>query len=468
MFVSMLTVPAYLHIIGNARYGVLALVWLFLGYFGLFDPGITRAAAFHIARLHRPDQRQQRESVFWTALVVNLFFGIVGGLAVYLAARPLFMHTFNIPESLRSEVMGSLPWLAASVTISVASGVLGGALQARERFGYLNVVTILNVILTQLAPLAVAFWHGPDLTWLIPTALAARMVGAIPNFVGIVRWLPLGVGGRFDRTSVKELFSYGGWVTITNLLNPILTTMDRMLIGSVLNAEAVTFYTVPFNLVSRASALPAAVATSIFPKLSRENLRDSARLASESVLNLSAIMTPALVLGVASLPIFMRYWVGRSFAEHAAPTGIILMIGIWINGVAYIPYGHLQATNRPDLPAKFHAIELLPFLGVLWLGLHYFGLIGAAWAWTLRVTIDAILLFVVAGRLPGWSRVLPGGALVLLAAACAPSSFLSFKTAGAIVLIIASVAWSWNVSPVIRSTVRRFRVRRPAQVQPVG
>ena len=459
MLVSMLTVPAYLHIIGNARYGVLALVWLFLGYFGLFDPGITRAASFHIARLHRADQNAERESVFWTALAVNTVFGIVGGVAVYIAARPLFMHAFKIPESMKSEVMGSLPWLAASVTVSVASGVLGGALQAREKFGLFNSITFFNVVLTQLAPLAVAYWHGPDLNWLIPTVLLARMFGAIPNFVGIVRWLPLGVGGRFDRSLLKELFSYGGWVTISNLLSPILTTMDRMLIGSVLNAEAVAFYSVPFNLVSRASVLPGAVAASLFPQLSRKTSDESAHLASDAVLTLGAIMTPVLVVGVAALPMFMRLWVGRSFAEHAAPVGMILMIGVWINGLSFIPYGHLQATNRPDVPAKFHAYEILPFLGVLWLGLHYFGLIGAAWAWTLRVAIDGILLFAVAGQIPKWWRILPGGVLLLLAAACAPTEFISMKTGMDFLVILASAIWSWNVSPLIRSTVQRIVVR---------
>src|ERR1700761_5029026 len=91
MAVGVVTVPVYLRAIGDARYGVLALVWLFLGYFGLFDPGISRAASYHIARLHSDEQTKERESVFWTALLVNMGFGLAGGIAVYLAAHPVFM-----------------------------------------------------------------------------------------------------------------------------------------------------------------------------------------------------------------------------------------------------------------------------------------------------------------------------------------------------------------------------------------
>lgn len=454
MVLGIVTVPIYLRLIGDARYGVLAIVWLFLGYFGLFDPGITRAALFHIARLSRDDQAKERESVFWTALIVNLGFGLIGGIVLYIAAKPLFMHFFKMPESMRGEVMRSLPWLAASIPVSIFVAILGGALQARDRFGTYNAIYVFNAFLTQLVPLAVAYWHGPDLAWLIPAVLLTRTAGAIPSLLALTGILPLGTGGGFDRTKLKPLFSYGGWIVISNLLSPILDSMDRMLIGSVLSAEAVAFYTVPSGLVGRFTILPGSLVSSLFPKLSRGNTEDSSRLASEAVTTLSAVMTPIVIAAIGGVGLFMQVWVGRSFAQHSIPVGIALLVGIWVNSLAYVPAAHLNAINRPDLPAKFHAFEVVPFLAVLWFGLHFYGLVGAAWAWTLRVTIDAVLLFVVAGQTPGWQRVLPGGALVLLATVFSPRTVLSRGTLIELVLLSLGLLWSWKVSPVLQMLVK--------------
>jgi O-antigen/teichoic acid export membrane protein len=430
MFISIVTVPIYLHLVGNTRYGILALVWMFLGFFGVFDPGIGRAASYHIARLHDAPARD-RGDVFWTALVINLGFGIAGGLILYFAAQPLFVSGFKMPPALRAEVIASLPWLAASIPISIVGSVLGGVLQAREWFGVSNAINIFNTVLTQIVPLVVAFFHGPDLTWLIIAILFARTIGFIPNFWAVAKALPLGAGGYFKRKLVKTLFAYGGWVTITNLLGPFLTSMDT----------------------AKVSVIPNALLTSLFPKLSRHKADDADRMASNAVIELAAVTTPLIVAGLVAMPIFMRLWVGPAFAAHAAPVGTILLLGMWINGLAYVPYGHLQAQNRPDIVAKFHAIEVVPYLAILWLGLHYFGLIGAAWATTLRVTVDALLLFAVAGRLAGWLRIIPGAILIMIAPFFAPTDFISVKFGLAVILVLITLGWSWTVAPFLRQFV---------------
>lgn len=453
MAVGIVTVPAYLRLIGEARYGVLALVWLFLGYFGLFDPGITRAALFHIAKLSGRGQEVERENVFWTALAINLLFGLFGGIVFYFAAKPFFMTTFKMPDSMRGEVVASLPWLALSVPLSIVAGVLGGAMQARELFGSFNVINALNAMASQVAPLAVAWWHGPDLKWLIATVLIMRVLGSIPIMVVLKSGLPFGLGGRFQRRLVAGLFSYGGWVTISNLINPVLTTMDRMVIGSVIGVQGVAFYTVPFNLVSRFSLLPASFATSLFPRLSRGSELESAKLSDDSITALAAVMTPLIVIAAAVLPLFMRFWVGASFGQRAAPIGVVLLAGIWINSLAIIPFEHLQAIHRPDLTAKFHAIEMVPFLAVLWAGIHAFGLIGAAWAWTLRVTFDAFLLLIVSRLVGDWRRLVIGGLMVLIAVSLSAGQLSWRRSLAELPVIAVSLVWAWRTSPLLRQAI---------------
>lgn len=460
-FISLVTVPLFLHLIGADRYGVLALVWLFLGYFGLFDPGISKAAEYHIARLPESGQAAEREKVFWTAIGVNLIFGLTAGVVVYLVAHPIFATTFKMPANMRHEVMESLPWLAVSAPLALVGGAFSGALQAREQFGVFNLIRIFNVITTQLVPLAVAYFHGPQLNWLIPAVILSRMIGLIPSIVAVMVFLPIRGRAGFDRSLLKGLFSYGGWITVSNVLAPLLQTIDRMIIGSLLGAEDVAFYTVPFNLAARISALPAALENSIFPRLSRETHEDGVKLASSAVLAMTAIVTPIVVLGLAALPTFMRYWLGSSFAQHSSTIGIILLVGFWINGLAYVPFGHLRARGRPDIIAKFHAAEVLPYVAVLWVGMHYFGLIAAAAAWTLRVSVDTILMFAAASTSLVRRKLFTGAFIVIAAACFSPRDIISVRTLLECGILAVSLIWSWQLSPEVRSAVRRRFIRQP-------
>jgi O-antigen/teichoic acid export membrane protein len=51
MFVTLVTIPPYLRLIGNVRFGVLSPVWVFLSYFGLFEMEPGRATSKYIAEL---------------------------------------------------------------------------------------------------------------------------------------------------------------------------------------------------------------------------------------------------------------------------------------------------------------------------------------------------------------------------------------------------------------------------------
>src|SRR6202158_1050639 len=100
--VSLVTVPFYLHLIGPSRYGALGLSWLLLGYFGVFDLGLSSATAQRIA-VRRNVSARERADTFWTAMFINLGFGAAGGLLLFVLSSYFFEKFFKIEAALRPE-----------------------------------------------------------------------------------------------------------------------------------------------------------------------------------------------------------------------------------------------------------------------------------------------------------------------------------------------------------------------------
>src|SRR5437764_8688720 len=98
--VTLVTIPLYLRLIGDVRFGVLAIVWLLLSYFGLFDLGLGRATSRFMASLHTSTPTE-RESLFWTVLALNVAFGFVGGAILWAAGRFFIAHFFHVPAEMQ-------------------------------------------------------------------------------------------------------------------------------------------------------------------------------------------------------------------------------------------------------------------------------------------------------------------------------------------------------------------------------
>ena len=390
--VSLVTVPIYVRHIGTDRYGVLSIVWVLLGYLGFLDFGLSRAAANALARL-RDAPQPARAAVLVTTLLLNLGFGLVGSIVLAIGGGYLLGHVLSVPPALKPEVMQAFPCVVALFPLALVAGVGIGALESRERFLVANVLQVGGMALGQIAPVILAVLVSPSLTLIIPAAALARAITVLAILVVVWRSEgPLRLH-HFDRSQAGRLLSYGGWVTVSGVISPILVSSDQFVIGAVLGVGAVAHYAVPMNLVTRSQVLPSALARTLFPRMSQAGGQEAHRLAARAWLSLAcgygAICAPAILL----TPLFLRAWIGADFAAVAAPVGQILFIGAWINGLAFVPYELLQSQGRPDITGKFHAAEVLPFTALLWGGTTWFGLPGAAAAWTLRCTVDALCLF---------------------------------------------------------------------------
>ena len=133
----------------------------------------------------------------------------------------------------------------------------------------------------------------------------------------------------------------------------------------------------------------------------------AARALSSMAYGFAAVCAPAIILS----PTFFRYWIGADFALVSAPVAQLLFPGMWMAGLSFVGFTLLQSQGRADLTGKLSMLEFVPFLTILWALTVRFGIVGAAFAWSLRCTADALAIFWASGMtrrrllplLPAWA-----------------------------------------------------------------
>ncbi len=398
VLVSVATVPVYLSIVGLERYGVLSICWLLLGYFGLFDFGLGRATAQRIASLASASAAE-RNAVFWVAASLSLLLALVAAL-LFVPAALLGFNLLDFQSAVvEAEVGAAIPWLAAAVPLGIMNSVLTGALEGRERFFALNLANGFSTIASALMPLAAAYWFQPQLWLLVAASLAARCSSSTLLAVICLRAVPLRQPQTPPRAEILSLLRFGGWTTVSNVISPLLVYWDRIVIGALIGASAVGIYVVPFNITGYLLVIPAALSGAIFPRLAAASEGDRERISGEAVRLLAFFMTPVTLLALIASAPFFNLWLGEKLGNAAAPVGYILLFGFWMNGLARIPYVTLNASGRPNAIALLHLAEILPYAALLYICLNWFGVEGAALAWSIRTAVDAMALFVLS-KLP--------------------------------------------------------------------
>jgi len=400
------TVPYIVKGLGTNGYGILSIAWMLLGYFGIFDLGLSRATTKFVAQHLDPDQAHSLPGLIWTALSLQLLMGLVGGL-VCAALVPLSIdHFFKMPPAWAGEARTSLFILCASVPVLLVNNALKGVLEAAQRFDLSNYVKVPASISFYLAA-AVAIPFGLRVSGIVLLLVFCRLAAAVAYFVLCLRVFPdLKRGLSISRQSIRPLAAYGGWVTVSNTAGPLFAYVERFIIATTLSVATLTYYSAPFELVSKVVIFPASVTTALFPVFSYHGNRHGAivsDMTSRAMKYLLFVMTPIVAVFVFCSKQILQLWLGAEFAHQSAFVLQLLAVSFFVSAFAYIPYTSVQALGRPDWKAILDAAAL-PVFGVSsWWLTRRFGINGAAEAKLLFAIVDCSFLFVFAWRLKAFS-----------------------------------------------------------------
>lgn len=399
ILVAIFAAPYVIHHLGPDRYGLYSLALIVVGYFALFNLGIGPATTKYVAELLGRGEIDKLPKLVWTAVASQACLGLVGGIMLAAASPFLVERVLKIPAGLQPQAHLIFLIMAVALPIDFVAGSFSGVLSASQRFDLLNAVGIPVGALMGLVPVSViALGYG------LPTIVLCLLLLRVASITTVItfsmRLYPTLRRIRFDFGLVRSLLGFGGWVTISGAVGPILVYIDQFLIGAVLSIAAVGFYAPPYSIANKLTILPGCLVSTLFPAFSTSAGRGDSEWIRKTLTRalkfLILIVGPtALLLAFFARPL-LALWLGTKFANEGALALQILAGGVLVNSLAYIPYSLLQGVGRPDLTAKFHLVELPIHIGLVWFLVTHFGLPGAALAWTLRVTLDFVLLIVAA------------------------------------------------------------------------
>ncbi len=413
LVVAVFSIPPLIRELGTERFGVLTLAWTITGYFALFDFGLGRATTKFVAEYIERRAMKELPQLVWSSLTAHLILGLIGGAMLAVLTPWLVGSFFNISAGLIPEVRDTFYLLALSVPLVVVTACLRGLLEAVHRFDLVNFIRIPAGIINYALPLAVVLYSN-SLVAVVGVIVASRaLVLAVHAWLG-VRALPVALGRYwFGASLLRPLLGFGGWITASSLMSPLLVFIDRFAIGALVSMSAVAYYATPYEVVTKLWIFSASLLAALFPVVSAlavvpgEEIRQLYRRASRYLLVSVAPLVGVLLSFAEDL---LRIWIDADFARHSADVAKWLAVGVLINVVAQVPFTVLQGMGRAGIAARLQLAQLPFYVPALWYLTSTLGVRGAAIAWTIRAMADFLLLAHAANRAMPEARTASGSA----------------------------------------------------------
>lgn len=406
LLIAVVTIPKLLANLGQERFGLLTLAWGLIGYAGALDLGIGRAATLYISRLKVGSNSDVNKIpiVLGTGVRITLVTGGIAAVLISLISFSDIIYLLKINNVIPSELRNAILLLALALPLQAISATYRGVNEAYLKF---KGVSFLRVFLgcTNFGLPWVVSLYTLRLEWLILSLVISRFLALF--FYRVLAYscfeeYSLSKNKLFSVGVAKELLRFGGWFTLSGVLNPLVATADRFIISALISAAAVSLYVIPYEMAAQSLILIGAVTTVTFPYFSQLIVENPQRV-KRFFLKVTAIS--ALVMLVVTLTFILFgdeilfLWLKSNANEESIKILKMLSLGLIPYTVGTLSVSLLHAYGRSEVTAKLNLLEFPVFLCLVYFFVEYWGLVGAAYAWVTRVTLDAVLMSFITTKL---------------------------------------------------------------------
>jgi O-antigen/teichoic acid export membrane protein len=430
---ALATVPLVVAGLGEAGYGLYSLVTAIVGYFAVIDINVTAGSVKYMAGQHARGEHREVAATFCFGLVVYLVIGVVGALGIFAGAHMLVTRVFAVPPALTLEATACLQLAALGFLFGQLQSYLNSVPQGLMRFDVSGRIEMVFGTLVPLLTVAVLLM-GYGLLEVIALRVLASSVHCLVLWRGIRRLLPE-LRWRWPGEGLRaNILGFSAWSCLSRFAALSYAHADKLIIGALVGVTGLAYFTVASTLANRVLGLTFRLSGIFFPAASAlaaggELARlDRAYLkATRYVVYLNASML--VLLAVFAYPL-LALWMGAEFARNGAAVLALIALAQFIDSLTSLPSLVNDGMGHPRLSGLFALARALAGLGIVYLGVAGWGIVGAAWG-HLAASIVFTLAFIVVVH----GRTVPTGLVRLCTRAYLPG-----MGAASVVALLAALA----------------------------
>jgi O-antigen/teichoic acid export membrane protein len=378
ILITSLTIPFLVRSLGIEEYGLFVLTFTVVGIVTLAESGLANATTVFVAK--------DLGSNDFVGLVQTIFvtFGSMLILST-LAAISLWNSSdfialiLNVDYEHKSTIATSLKMAGFIVWAKMIQQMLVGLLQAHEKYAFLNAMSTIHSLLTNLGMLLVV-WLGGKTCSLVAWQLAINMLslfihGFISNQVLCKYQLP---NLSWDRKKWLDITAYSITTWFGSLGGVLFGHFDKIIISFTLGASSLGTYAFIISVASQINTFSAICIQPILPNISN-SLADSKNSIEEDIKFALQINT-VVSLGMGSALFTIAPFIVSFGLTGSREYILIFQIAILIYSLYScntVGYFVLLATKATKEYVKILLMSGITSLLLIYLGSKYWGLPGA-------------------------------------------------------------------------------------------
>ena len=348
--VGLIYTPIMLRLLGQAEYGLYALIGSVVGYLSILDMGLGNTIVRYISQNRVLGDKKAESELNGLFLAVYFFIGCITvfiGIALYINIDSLFSATFSPDELMRAHIMTGL--LIFNFAVSFPLSVFAALMQAYERFIFLRIVNILRVVLAPVIILPFLYMgYGSIMMVVITTVL--NILCLLTNIYYCFRYLKIRFfWGYYEKEFLFEIMGYSFFIFLNVVMDKIYWSTGQFILGMVSGTIQVAIYAVAMQFMAMYMQFSTSISSVLLPKVtmlvangatSKELTNLMIKVGRLQYIVIGYILLLFFLLGRE----FLYLWAGENYLA-AYPMVMILMLALFTPLVQNAGIAILQAKN---------------------------------------------------------------------------------------------------------------------------